>query len=114
MPSRQLAARVLAEIFAVLAHPDRIRLVEELRTGEKDVSSLAHSLGLEVARVSQHLRLLRVHSIVSERREGRHHLYHLNSPDIAHWIVQGLTYIEARSAVVSNSSIRAARKLWSE
>ena len=114
MPSRQVVAKELAEIFGVLAHPDRIRLVEELRLGEKDVSGLAQALGLEVARVSQHLRLLRVHSIVSERREGRRHLYHLNSPDLAHWIVDGLTFIEARSAAVSQSSIRAARKLWSE
>ena len=41
MPSRQLVAKELGEVFKVLAHPDRIRLIEELRSGEKDVNTLA-------------------------------------------------------------------------
>ncbi len=114
MPSRQVVAKELAEIFGLLSHPDRIRLIEELRQGEMDVSSLAQSLGLRATRVSQHLRLLRTHHIVSERREGRRHFYHLNNPDMASWIVHGLTFIEQRLAGISKSSIRAARRLWSE
>ncbi len=114
MPSRQVVARELAEIFSALAHPDRIRMIEELRTGEKDVSGLAELLELEAARVSQHLRVLRVHSIVTERRDGRRHYYHLNNPEMAAWIVQGLTFIEQRMAGVSKSNIRDARRLWSE
>ena len=114
MPSRQVVAKELAEIFGILAHPDRIRMVEELRIGEKDVSSLAKILGLETPRVSQHLRLLRMHGIVIERREGRHHFYHLNNPDMAAWILQGLTFIEQRMAGATKSNIKAARRLWSD
>ena len=114
MPSRLAVSKELAEIFGILAHPDRIRLIEELRLGEKDVSSLAKALGLESPRVSQHLRLLRMHNIVVERREGRRHFYHLTNPDMATWIVQGLTFIEQHMAGVTKSNIKAARRLWSD
>ena len=55
MPSRIVVAKELAEIFKVIAHPDRIRLIEELSKSECDVSTLASSLGLSGPRVSQHL-----------------------------------------------------------
>ena len=70
MPSRILVAKELGEIFKVLAHPDRIRLIEELRAGEKDVNTLSERLELPSPRVSQHLSLLRLHRIVAERREA--------------------------------------------
>ena len=113
MPGRQLVAKELAEIFKVIAHPDRIRLIEELRTGEKDVNTLAGSLDLPGARVSQHLSLLRAHRLVEERRDGRHHFYHLIQPEIAGWIVDGLDFVEGRLAGPAKSSIKQARRLWS-
>lgn len=113
MPTRRLVAKELSEIFKVLAHPDRIRLIEELRAGEKDVNTLVEALGLPGPRVSQHLGLLRLHRVVEERREGRHHYYHLVHPDFAGWITEGLNYVEGRMTGVSESDIRSARKLWS-
>lgn len=114
MPSRVNIAQELAEIFKGIAHPDRIRLIEELRTGERDVSTLASILDLSGPRVSQHLAKLRSLRIVSERREGRHHYYQLAQPEIAGWIVDGLDFVEGRSRAVSRSEIRAARKLWTD
>ncbi len=96
MPTRQLVAKELAEVFKIIAHPDRVRLIEELRAGEKDVNTLVKLLDLPGPRVSQHLSLLRAHRIVEERREGRHHFYHLIQPEIADWIVEGLDFIEGR------------------
>ena len=113
MPSRVLVSRELGEVFKVLAHPDRIRLIEELRGGEKDVNTLAASLDLPGPRVSQHLGLLRLHRIVAERREGRHHFYHLVHPEFAAWIVEGLEFIEGRMTGIGESEINSARKLWS-
>ncbi|MCF6220659.1 MAG: metalloregulator ArsR/SmtB family transcription factor [Robiginitomaculum sp.] len=114
MPSRQVVAKELAEVFGLLSHPDRIRMIEELRLDEKDVSGLAKALGLEAPRISQHLRLLKAHRIVVERREGRHHFYHLINPDMANWIVNGLEFIERRHMGVTPSNIKAARRLWSD
>jgi len=114
MPNRQIAARELANIFKVLAHPDRIRLIEELRAGEKDVNTLHEILELRPARVSQHLSLMRAHRLVEERRDGRHHFYHLTQPDLADWIIDGLVFIQARLAAegISKTAIEEARELW--
>ncbi|MEM7504734.1 MAG: metalloregulator ArsR/SmtB family transcription factor [Pseudomonadota bacterium] len=113
MPSRQLVAKELAELFKVVSHPDRIRMIEELRSGEKDVNTLMETLELPGPRVSQHLSLLRAHRFVEERRDGRHHFYHLTQPEIAEWIIEGLSFIEGRMSGVSRSAIKSARELWS-
>jgi len=113
MPSRQVVAKELADIFKLIAHPDRIRIIEELRVGEKDVNTLCSELELPGPRVSQHLSLLRTHRIVEERRDGRHHFYHLSQPEIAGWIMEGLLFIEGRMNGVSKTTIKSARRLWS-
>lgn len=112
MPSRQLVAKDLAELFKAVAHPDRIRLIEELRSNEKDVNTLAGSLELPGPRVSQHLALLRLHRFVDERRDGRHRFYHLTQPDLAKWIIDGLDFIEGRMAEYERADIKTARELW--
>ncbi|MEM9169279.1 MAG: metalloregulator ArsR/SmtB family transcription factor [Pseudomonadota bacterium] len=115
MPSRIIVARELAEIYKVLSHPDRIRLIEELRAGEVDVNTLHERLDLPASRVSQHLALLRIHRLVEERREGRHVFYHLTQPALADWIVGGLTFIEGRMVDQSDHrrDVVEVRKLWS-
>lgn len=115
MPSRILVARELSEIFKLLAHPDRIRLVEELSAEECDVNTLHERLSLPAARVSQHLALLRAHRIVEERREGRHVYYRLTEPGFAQWIVDGLDFLERRHAddAKARKVVANVRKLWS-
>lgn len=113
MPARILVAKELAEIFKLISHADRIRLIEELRSGERDVNTLATALGLSGPRVSQHLGLLRSHRIVSERREGRHHFYRLSQPEIAGWIVDGLSFLERRGRGVPEAQISDVRRFWS-
>ena len=113
MPTRLLVAKELAEIFKIIAHPDRVRIIEELKVGEKDVKTLVDALELPGPRVSQHLSLLRAHRLVEERREGRHHYYQLIQPEIADWIVEGIDFIEGRMTGISKSDINSARKLWS-
>jgi len=114
MPDRQVAARELSEIFKILAHPDRIRIIEELGSGEQDVNSLVDLLGLPGPRVSQHLGLMRAHRIVEERRDGRQHFYHLIQPDIAGWIIAGLAFVEGRMSGISKSAIKSARRQWTQ
>lgn len=71
LPSRAIVARELATLFGVVSNPDRVRIVEEPRGGERDVTTLQEALGCPAPRVSQHLSTLRAHRIVQERREGR-------------------------------------------
>ena len=113
MPKRQLVAKELAAVLRVIAHPDRIRIIEELRTGECDVNSIIDTLELPGPRVSQHLSLMRLHHIVEERRDGRQHFYSLIHPEIAAWIVEGLGFVEGRITGLKPSDIKAARRLWS-
>lgn len=112
VPSRTIVARELSQVLKTIAHSDRVRLIEELRGEEKDVNSLAETLDITPTRVSQHLSLLRAHRIVDERREGRHHFYHLIQPEIADWIVGGLAFVEGRLGAVSAAEVKNARKLW--
>lgn len=113
MPSRAIVAKELAEICKITAHPDRIRMIEQLNSGPKDVKSLAEVLELSASRVSQHLALLRAHRLVEEHREGRQHIYNLTQPKLARWILDALEFIEIRPSVVSEADIKAVREYWS-
>ena len=112
MPGRLVIAKELAEIFKLLAHPDRIRLIEELGAQEKTVGALAEETDLSGTRVSQHLSLLRAHRIVEERPDGRHRLYRLTQPELATWIVSGLDFIEGRGHTLDSKEIRKVRRQW--
>lgn len=112
MPKRVVVSRELAELFKLLAHPDRLRLIEELRLGERDVNGIAAALDLPATRVSQHLAPLRAHRIVADRREGRNHYYCLTHPGIATWIVEALEFIEIRNRIAQGADIDEVRELW--
>lgn len=114
MPSRLVVAKELAEIFKVVAHPDRIRIIEELSADEVDVNGLAERLDLSGPRVSQHLNQLRVHRLVGERREGRRHFYSLLQPEIAVWIVDALDFVEGRGTTIPKAKLNSVRRLWSQ
>ncbi len=72
-----------AGFFRVLAHPTRIRLLEQLVPGERTVQHLQAALDLEQPVVSQHLALLRGRGVVTVRREGTQAFYTLASPLVA-------------------------------
>lgn len=116
MPARQLVTKELAKLLGVLSHPHRIRIVEELRTEERDVNFLEGVLGISHARVSQHLALMRSHRLVIERRQGRRVFYHLEQPDLATWLLDGLRFIERDIEAAKNmrSAVEQVKTLWSE
>lgn len=113
MPSRTTVARELAGIFKAIAHPDRIRAIEELRWGGLDVNTLAERLGLGHARVSQHLGVLRLHRVVEDQRDGRRAVYSLVQPELASWILEALPFIEGRRGP-ETTEIETARRLWKD
>ena len=115
MPFRSVASRELAEVLAILAHPHRLRIVEELGTSELDVASLARLLGIAHAGTSQHLAQLRANRIVVERRDGRRVFYHLRNADLAGWLLDGLRVLESGvdTSRKIKTSLRRAREAWS-
>ena len=114
MPTRLIAAQELAKLCAVFGHPDRVRIVEELRDGERDVNSLQEALGVTHSRTSQNLAVLRSHRIVTERRDGRHVYYRLVHDEMAGWLLSGLHFVDAdlADAVQRRMAIEAARQVW--
>lgn len=71
-------AQQMAELFGVLADPNRLRLLSALVVaGEMCVCDLAAGLKMSESAVSHQLRLLRTMRLVSYRKEGRNVYYGL-------------------------------------
>lgn len=69
-----------AEFFKALAHPMRIRILELLSEGEKNVNELQAILGSEGSAVSQQLAVLRGKNVVTSVKEGTTVIYSLRDP----------------------------------
>jgi len=114
MPERLLVAQQLASILSIIAHPHRIRLIEELGAQELDVQSITAALNLPQATVSQHLAQLRSKGIVRSRRDGHHVFYRLSKPWLARWLLDGFVLLELQTAGSEEvlAAAKVARKLW--
>ena len=78
MPSRprspQAATDDVTELvaarFKVLGEPNRLRLLNALRAGEKSVSELVQETGTSQSNISRHLQALADAGLVRRRKEG--------------------------------------------
>src|SRR5690348_5311779 len=71
-----------AEVAKALAHGQRLEILELLAQGERSVEALAERIGLPVANVSQHLRLMRRNGLLASRPDGKRVLYRLSDPAV--------------------------------
>ncbi|EMI09625.1 metalloregulator ArsR/SmtB family transcription factor [Anoxybacillus salavatliensis] len=71
-----------AEFFKALAHPLRIRILELLAEGDKNVNELQTLIGAEGSAVSQQLSVLRAKNIVYGTKHGNRVIYSLRDPMI--------------------------------
>jgi len=85
-----------AEFFRALAHPVRIRLLEELGVRERNVQELQQALGLPQPLVSQQLAVLRGRRLVATRREGATTVYSLRDPQITRLLAVARKIFENR------------------
>lgn len=70
----------VAELFRIMSHPDRVRIIGLLHQHhELDVSHLQDALEISQSAVSQHLKLLKLNGLATERREGHHVYYRLQN-----------------------------------
>lgn len=74
--------RFKAEFFKALAHPLRIRILELLSEGDKNVNEIKGLVGSEGSAVSQQLTVLRNKNIVTGTKEGNQVIYSLRDPMI--------------------------------
>jgi DNA-binding transcriptional ArsR family regulator len=73
---------VKAQMFKVLGHPVRIRILELLSEGERTVGELQGELQLDSSGTSQHLTALRQQGILDNRRAGTSVYYRLRDPRV--------------------------------
>jgi DNA-binding transcriptional ArsR family regulator len=68
------------EILKIIAHPVRIKILEELIKGVKCVTDFGDFLDISQPNVSQHLSLLRRYKIIDYFIDGRLRCYFLKDP----------------------------------
>jgi ArsR family transcriptional regulator len=74
----QLRPIACAHFLKALADPDRLRIVECLTSGPKNVSQISARLREELANVSHHLKVLRRAGLVRAQKQGKYVVYSLH------------------------------------
>src|SRR5258708_39290401 len=87
---------VKANLFRVLGHPARVRILELLRDGERSVGQLQVELGLDSGGTSQHLTALRRIGLVESRREGTSVYYRVDDPQVFELLAAGQAIAERK------------------
>ncbi|HET8659320.1 MAG TPA: metalloregulator ArsR/SmtB family transcription factor [Micromonosporaceae bacterium] len=96
---------VKANLFRVVGHPARVRILELLRDGERSVGTLQAELGLDSGGTSQHLAALRRIGLVESRREGTSVFYRVADEDVFALLRAGRAII-ARQLAEQQSILR--------
>lgn len=94
------------ELFRVLGHPARVRILELLRDGERSVGDLQNELGLDSSGTSQHLGVLRRNGILDTRREGTSVYYRVRDPRVFQLL--------ASAREILTSALEGSRELLEE
>jgi ArsR family transcriptional regulator len=79
---QDMVYKVKADFLKVLGHPMRLKLLEELKTGEKSVGHLVDKFKIGQSSVSRHLLALRNSGILSSRQERTTVYYDIADHDI--------------------------------
>lgn len=98
-PPADVPADLLARVFHGLADPTRLRIVQLLLAGEKNVGELVAALGAPQGRVSSHLMCLRWCGFVTTRRVGKYVFYRMSDPRVAELVqlAHGLLHDNAQA-----------------
>ena len=81
--SADLVFDSVAELFAVLSTPVRLKIISAVCNGEKNVSQLLAEIDTTQPNMSQHLSTLYRSGVLAKRREGTQIYYRLQSERVA-------------------------------
>lgn len=87
----------LANLFAALGDPTRLRMVAALASQELCVQDLASAIGQTASAVSHHLRQLRSLGLVRGRRAGRRVYYSLDDRHVNRLYGEALDHVRHRT-----------------
>ena len=71
------------DVFQAIAHPVRRAILDRLAAGDAPVMELTSLSPISPPALSQHLKVLKDVQLVTERRNGRQRIYHLNPDALA-------------------------------
>jgi ArsR family transcriptional regulator, lead/cadmium/zinc/bismuth-responsive transcriptional repressor len=94
MPLNEHTAFHLANLFAALSDPARLRIIALLLDCEQSVGAIATQLNMTESAVSHQLRGLRLQRIVRARKQGRQVFYCLDDEHMAELFRLGLKHME--------------------
>src|SRR3982751_2169981 len=89
---------VKANLFRVLGHPARVRILELLREGERSVGALQTELALDSGGASPALAGCRRIGLVPSRRDGNSVYYRVGDGAVFDLLAAGRTIISRRLA----------------
>ena len=72
--------RQRSDVFKALGHPDRLRIIEDLTSGERCVCDLVDSVGSSWSTVSRHLAVLKAAGVVADEKRGLQVFYRVALP----------------------------------
>jgi DNA-binding transcriptional ArsR family regulator len=78
----------LSQRIKLLAHPERLRILDVLRRERECVCHLEALLDKPQPYVSQQLRLLREHDLIQDEKVGNNVYYRLVDVEVAAWLEQ--------------------------
>jgi len=81
-PLSDAAVDLVAARFRILGEPIRIRILQELQGGERNVSDLVEAVRSTQPNVSKHLRILQETGFVGRRQEGNSVFYSIADPTV--------------------------------
>jgi ArsR family transcriptional regulator len=73
-----LSSSRCADRLKALADAERLKIVQVLRSGPKNVGQIAAELAVDLANVSHHLQVLKRERLVETQKRGRFVLYRLH------------------------------------
>ena len=89
MPSRkspkkisESALRRIAAEFQILSDPMRLRILNELRVGERNVTAIILATKATQSNISKHLAVLRKAGFVHGRKDGLQVFYSISDPTV--------------------------------
>ena len=71
------------DAFVAIAEPNRRRILDLLRDGERPAGDLVEALAISQPGVSKHLKMLREAGLVRVRADGQRRLYSLEPRELA-------------------------------
>jgi ArsR family transcriptional regulator len=75
----KLQSQKCAQFLKALADPDRLKIIQCLQTGPKNVGEIAALLEANLANVSHHLGVLRHAGLVNDEKQGKFVVYSLDA-----------------------------------